>query len=184
MKRLVALMVVLAAAIPAAGCVNANSMAMQLGKPPEGAVNLRALQSRRFETTDEKAVLAASTQTLQDLGFTIAESSSDVGVVTASKQRDARETGQVAGQVMLMVAMALTGSHYNPTWDQEQTIQVTLVASLIANSNSTEVRTVFDRILTNNHGVQWRAELIMDPPIYQEFYERLSKSIFLEAHEI
>lgn len=167
-----------------AACQNANSLALQVGKPPESAVNLRSMQTRKFETTDEKAVLGAATQTLQDLGFTITESSAEVGVITGSKQRDAEESGQIAGQVALTVILALMGSQHNPTWDKEQTIQVTLVATPITNSTKTEVRVTFDRILTNNQGHQWRAELIHEQGIYQEFFERLSKSAFLEAQQV
>jgi len=165
-------------------CETANSLALKVGRPPDGAVNLRNLQTRRFETSDEKAMLGAATQTLQDLGFTITESSSDVGVVTASKQRDAEESGQVAGQMALVVLMALMGSAHNPVWDKEQTIHVTLVATPIENSSQVDVRITFDRVLTNNQGLQWRAELIHEPAIYQQFFERLSKSAFLEAHQI
>lgn len=155
---------------------------MKVGQPPDGAVKLRALETRRFDTVDEKAMLAASTETLQDLGFIISESSSEVGVLTATKQRDAEEAGQVAGQIMLTVAFALLGAAYNPTWDKEQTIQVTLVATPIENSSQTEIRAAFDRVLTNNHGVKWRAELIEDEALYQGFFEKLSKAVFLEAH--
>lgn len=163
-------------------CQDANSLALEVGKPPESAVNLRSLQTRRYDTVDEKMMLGAAIQTLQDLGFTITESSSDVGVVTGSKQRDAEESGEVAGQVALTLVLALTGNYHNPTWDKEQTIQVTLVTTPIANSTQTEVRVTFDRILTNNQGMKWRAELINDQNIYHEFFEQLSKSAFLEAH--
>lgn len=166
------------------GCQTVNDRAKLIGKAPDNAVALRALQTRRFDTTDEKALLSTAAQTLQDLGFTISESAADVGVIVASKQRNAEESGQVAAQVGLTVLFALMGTTHNPTWDQEQTIQVTFAAIPIGNARQTEVRTTFDRILTNNHGHKWRAELLMEPEIYQQFYERLSTSAFLEAHKI
>jgi hypothetical protein len=136
------------------------------------------------QPANETIVMAAATQVLQDLGYTITESTSDAGVLTASKQRDAEEAGQVTGQVVLMVALALLGTYHDPVWDKEQTIQVTLVVNPIENSKQVEVRTSFDRVLTNNKGLKWRAEIIHDAKIYQEFFEHLSKSVFLEAHEI
>jgi hypothetical protein len=165
------------------GCHNANDYAMQIGKPAEGAVKLRELQSRRFDTLDEHALLTASTETLQDLGFIISESSSELGVLTAAKQRDAEETGQIAGQIALTVLFAALGTIYNPVWDKEQTIQVTLVATPIEKSKQIEVRTSFDRVLTNNHGQKWRAEIINDPELYKGFFEKLSKAVFLEANK-
>ena len=105
-------------------------------------------------------------------------------MLVASKQRDAEEAGQIAGQVMLTILVGLLGSYHSPTWDKEQSIYVTLIASPITNSRMMEVRALFDRRLTNNHGQLWRTELIEDPEIYQEFYDKLSKGLFLEAHKI
>ena len=157
---------------------------MKIGAPPQGAVELRAMQSRRFDTADQRALLAASIQTLQDLGYIISESSADVGVLSATKQRDAEETGQIAGQIALTIVGAFFGVYHNPTWDKEQTIHVTLALSPIENSKQVEARVSFDRTLMNNHGNTWRAELINDPKLYQEFYEKLSQGVFLEAHQL
>lgn len=166
------------------GCVNANSLALKVGKPPDGAVKLRNMQTRRFDAADDKVILAASVQTLQDLGFTITEAAPGAGVVAGSKQRDAEEAGQVAGQVALAMLAALGGNSYTPVWDKEQTIQVTLVATPITNAAKVDVRVSFDRVLTNNQGQIWRAELLNDPKLYQQFFQGLSKSAFLEAHEL
>src|SRR5471032_666322 len=90
-------------AISLTACVDANKVAMEIGKPPENALKLRPLETRRYATLDERAVLLASTQTLHDLGFTFSESAPGAGVLVASKQRDARETGQVVGAIVLAV---------------------------------------------------------------------------------
>lgn len=171
-------------ALSVAACETPNSIAMKVGAPPEGAVELRALETRRFDTTDNVTIMAAATQTLQDLGFTISESTSEAGVLVASKQRDAQETGQIAGQVAATVLLALLGSYHDPVWDESQRITVTLVVSPIENSKQVDVRVSFDRVLTNNKGVQWRAELINDKAIYKEFFEKFSSSVFLEAHQV
>ena len=184
MRRPHRLLLALLIAAPLTACVNANDFAKKIGAPPEAAVQLRTLQMRRFDTLDQTRMLLAATDTLQDLGYTITESSSDVGVIVASKQRDAEETGQVAGQIMLTVLFAALGSHYNPVWDTSQSIHVTLVTTPIENSRQIEVRVSFDRYLTNNHGQEWRTELILDEKIYQEFFERLSAGVFLEANSV
>jgi hypothetical protein len=182
-RRFLTLAAIIAVA-PLTACYSANEHAMQVGQPPADAVKLRALQTRRFDTVDEKAMLAAATGTLQDLGFIISESSPEVGVLTATKQRDAEEAGQVVGAIAVTVVLALLGAYANPTWDKEQTIEVTLVATPVENSKQVEVRTAFDRVLTNNHGQKWRAELIEDEALYRGFFEKLSKSVFLEAHAL
>lgn len=171
-------------ALALAGCQTANDVAKQIGAPPKSAVELRSFETRRFTTTDEKSVLTAATQTLQDLGYTITESSADAGVIVGSKQRDARETGQVVGQILLTLLAAAGGSHHNPTWDESQDIHVTLVVTPIENSKSVDVRVSFDRYITNNQGRMWKTELVEDRQIYQEFFDKLSAGTFLEAHEL
>jgi hypothetical protein len=183
-KRLVVIVAILGAATAVGGCVNANDIAMKLGVRPEGTVDLRNVQTRRFDTQDERKLLDSATQVMQDLGFTIAESSVDLGLIGGNKQRDAEETAQVTGQVVLTVLMALGGKHYDPLWDKEQTIRATLVLTPVEGAKSTDVRIGFDRLLTNNRGVMWRSEVILDEKIYQEFFNKFSQSVFLEAHTI
>lgn len=181
MRRILLALLIVA---PIAGCVSANDIAKQVGQPPKQAAELRSLQVRRFDTVKEVSVLTAATETLQDLGFTVSEATADVGVLVGSKQRDAVESGQVAGQVALTVLLAVMGSVHVPTYDQNQTITVNVVVTPVQNSEQTDVRVSFDRQLVNNHGQLWRAELILEPKIYQEFFDKLAASMFLEAHTI
>ena len=182
-KRFCALSIILVTA----GCVDPNAIALDIGKPSidegETVSSVRAIQSRRFYTLETKKIILASTATLQDLGFNIQVTSSEYGVISASKDRDAVESGQIAGQVVLAFLAALGGSSHTPTYDESQQINVSLVVNQ-TDEKSSVVRVFFDRHLTNNHGQLWRAEVIKDPEIYQEFFDNLSASMFLEANEI
>ena len=71
--------------------------ALQLSKE---SLQNRQLQTRRFDT-DEKMLLSASAAVLQDLGFTIDESETKLGVIVCSKIRDATSAGQVVGAVIV-----------------------------------------------------------------------------------
>jgi hypothetical protein len=184
MKRLIVAVAILGAASVLGGCVSANDIAMKYGVRPQLAVDFRNVQTRRYETRDEHALLSAATQVMQDLGFTISESNVEVGLVGGSKHRDAEETGQVAGQVALTIMFALMGSAYQPQWDKEQTIRATVVLTPVTGAKLTDVRIGFDRLLTNNHGVAWRAELIQEAEIYQEFFDKFSQAVFLEGQSI
>lgn len=221
---------------------------------PEGALQLksesladRQLQTRRFETTNKQAMLSAAASTLQDLGFVLDESEYTLGVLVASKNRDATSGGQVAGAILIA---ALTGAV--PHVDRNQIIRVSMVmreiegknasspaptkltpakieevrkavhkgiadgfkkefsaevtnkvASTIADSVATSlakdltllsqvqqtsgestVRVTFQRVIYNTAGQITLAEQIVDPVIYQEFFEKLSKAVFLEAHAL
>src|SRR3972149_608551 len=63
---------------------------------------LRQLQTRRFDTSDEKMLLAAGGAILQDLGFTLDASESRLGVLIASK--DAAAVSPAEFSLPLLVA--------------------------------------------------------------------------------
>lgn len=144
----------------------------------------RQLQTRRFDT-DEKTLLSASAAVLQDLGFNINESETDLGLIACSKQREAISGGQVAGAIFLAI---LTGA-VTPI-DKEQLIRASLITRPIhidetdKSKCQTAVRITFQRIVSNTQGQITRREGINEAEIYQEFFDKLSQSLFLEAHEI
>jgi hypothetical protein len=143
----------------------------------EDSMQLRQLQTRSFETTNEKNLLISSASVLQDLGFTIDESKTSLGVIVGSKDRDATEAGQVAGAVMMAVLFGVS----TPI-DDKQKIRASLVTRPVG--GKTNLRVTFQRLVWNTHGQVSRSESIEDPKIYQEFYEKLSKAVFLEANQI
>jgi hypothetical protein len=144
----------------------------------------RQLQTRSFDT-DEKTLLVASAGVLQDLGFTIDETEANVGVVVCSKRRSA----VVAGQVAASICLAGLAQQSVP-WDKEQIIRASLVTHPVyidqadKSQDKTAVRITFQRIVINTQGQVTRREFINEPRIYQEFFDKLSQSVFLEAHEI
>jgi hypothetical protein len=155
--------------------------ALQLS--PESLKN-RQLQTRRFDT-DEKTLLSASAAVLQDLGFTIEESETKLGTIVSSKRCDATSAGQIVAAILVA---ALTGVPM--PYDKEQLVRASLVTSPIHVDNTdktksqTAARITFQRIVTTSERNVSRLEFINDPKLYQEFFEKLSKSLFLEAHEI
>lgn len=144
----------------------------------------RQAQSRQFETSDESAVLAACSAVLQDLGFTLEESSVATGLLVASKDRDAIEAGQVTGQIaMAALLTAALGVPVDPVWDRDQKIRVSIVTRALS-EEAVLVRATFQRAVRNTQNRLSRVETIDDPLIYREFFERLSQAVFLEAHEL
>lgn len=145
---------------------------------PEALKN-RQMETRRFDTLDEPKLLAASAGVLQDLGFTIENSETEVGLIVATKDRDATEAGQVASAM----AMAILFRVSMPV-DRNQKFRVSLVTRPIPESDSTSVRITFQRIVWNNRNQISRSEGLYDPELYQEFFDQLSQSVFLTANEI
>ncbi len=185
MKRLPIVSMALAAAVALAACqakTLEERQADALALKPQ-SLGDRQMQSRRFETKDETMILSASAGVLQDLGFTIDESSVETGLVVASKKRDAVESGQVAGAFMVALLAAAAGQQADPTFDTVQRIRVSLVSRPVP-GGAVVVRVTFQRILWDNRGRVSGAETINQADIYQQFFDKLAQSVFLEAHQI
>lgn len=157
------------------------------GGIPKGALGMnkatledRQLQTRLFDTSDEEKILSATASLLQDLGFNLDESETDLGLLVSSKERDATE----AGQVILAFAIAVMGGGTTPI-DETQKIRASVVTSPVGeNEARTSVRVTFQRIVWDSYGKISKREKLNDPKMYQEFFEKLSKAVFLEAHGI
>jgi hypothetical protein len=54
-------------------------------KPPEDTLEKRQLEMRQYDTKNEEQILSATAGVLQDLGFTLDESETPLGLVVASK---------------------------------------------------------------------------------------------------
>lgn len=151
----------------------------------------RAMQTRMFETPNERELLSASAAVLQDLGFQVEESQRDVGFLRATKERSAREYGQYVRQTLLLILSL--GKVLQPV-DLHQKIAAALVARpLNPEATRQEVRVMFYRVVWKGDGQvdnqyippgEQYMEMIRDPEIYQQFFAKLSKAVFLEAHRI
>jgi hypothetical protein len=159
-----------------AGCASIPQDILQLS--PE-SLKERQLQTRRFETEDEAKLLSTSAALLQDLGFTINKSVTSLGVITASKDRSAVEAGQVVLAVLLSIL-----AQQNVPYDETQKMRVSVVTQPLGDGKSTAVRVTFQRIVWNTHKQISKREQLNDPEIYQEFFSKLSKAVFLEAHQL
>lgn len=137
----------------------------------------RQIQIRKFDTEDEAALLSASSAVLQDMGFNLEESETKLGVISASKSRSAVEPWQVG--VKIFYALLLT----NIPIDQTQHIKVSLVTSK-SSSGGFLLRSTFQRTVVNDQQREVRWETILDKELYNGFFDKVSKSVFLEAQEI
>jgi hypothetical protein len=162
-----------------AGCVHVTrtgSTAEPFAVPPAAAAQ-RVMQSRRYETRDEVRVLRASGALLIDLGFTIDKSEETLGVLVGSKTRTAVETGQV---IVAAFISALSGA--DVPYDHHQKLRASVVTHP-SGQKSIVVRVTFQRIVWDTHGNISKREAMNLPEYYQEFFEKLSKALLLEAYE-
>ena len=179
----------------------------------------RQIESRRFVGIAEEEVLVASSNVLQDMGFNLENSEVKLGVLTANKQRDASNAGEVVGAVIMAVLFrgaapvsksqsirvslvvqpagkesAIAQSYAGasaPTAEQaidkavaaEPPKTAKQVSDAINAPGAYIVRATFQRIVTRTDNSIY-VESIKDPEIYQEFFDKLSKSIFIEAQKV
>ncbi len=154
----------------------------------------KALQTRRVETPEKNELFSASATVLQDLGFQLEESDLETGMLRAVKERSAREYGQEIGRFFLFLIGLFGQTTLIIPVDLHQQIAATLVMFPVNHEKTSfNVRIVFHRTLWKSDGNVGRQsiqpggqtmEMINDPLIYQQFFSKLSKSVFLQIHEI
>ena len=166
------------------GCMQSQIEPVQFRLTPESLAK-RQLQTRIFDTDDESEVLAAGTATLQDIGFLIDDSEVQLGLIVASKERSAIQPAEVTAQIMITILAAFAGQTYDPVWDETQIMRISLVVTPAKTRLAgTAVRITFQRIVYTNKGGVSKSEALDTPGIYREFFDKLSKALFLEAQEI
>jgi hypothetical protein len=174
---------VLLLVITLSGC---QSVPEDIFRLPANSLEVRQLQSRQYPTTDETKIMQACAGVLQDLGFTLDESESKLGLVVGSKDRDATDGGQVALATLATAMSAFSGTYSNAYQqiDKQQKIKASVVTHLSADKSKVLVRVTFQRIVWNAAGNVNRVESLKEPELYTGFFDRLSKSIFLEEQKI
>jgi hypothetical protein len=175
---------VLVAALIVTGCTSIPKDAFRLR---ESALQVREMQTREYGTVSDVQILAASSAVLQDLGYTIDEMEKSLGVLSASKRADARNDMETLGNVAVDVTQCLVtfmlgcdGRRYR-SGAAVQDIRLTLVAlPPREGTGATSVRVTIQRIVWDHENRLLEQQTIADETIYRSFFDKLSKSVFLE----
>jgi len=162
-----------------AGCVTVPQGFL---KPDEGYLARRQLQMRQYDTAKEEQIMSSVAGVLQDLGFTLADSETKLGFVSATKKADATNNGQVLTAILL--GGLGNNSDLYQQCDKSQVIKASVIVKPSLDGKKIVVRVTFQRIVWNMANQISRVETINDPLMYQKFYDSLSKAIFLEAQQI
>lgn len=165
------------------GCV---SVPPDIFRLPANSLAKRQLETRQYETTDEARIISACAGLLQDFGFTLDESETGLGLIVASKDRSAINGGQIALATFVTALSAFSGTYQDAysQIDRNQKLRAAVVTHLSEDRSRVLVRVSFQRVVWNRQGLVTRMETLNDPKLYEDFFERLSKSIFLEEQKI
>ena len=175
-RQLAFVLVALASCTLFGGC--ATSEAMLTLKPD--SLQLRQQQTKRFDTGDEGSILTACAALLQDLGFKIDETEPAIGLLSGSKRRSAKDVKEIV--VKVVVGVLLGGQ--NIPYSDEQIMRALVVTKRAGSDKSHSVRVTFQRTVFNSDKRLSKMEDLQEPEMYQMFFEKLSKALFLEAHDI
>lgn len=144
----------------------------------------RQLETRQFSGIKEADLLSACANVLQDLGFQLENSEPRLGVLTVSKQRDAKDAGEI---IVSFIVSMLSGKPV--PYSKDQSIRAALVVRPVNDSNGNAlpddhyVRVTFQRLVRRTDNSIY-VETLRDPKLYEGFFEKLSKSVFIEGQNI
>jgi len=149
-------------ALGAAGCAS--------GRVPVATTPLEArqFQVHTFEAADATLVLKAAVNTLMDDGFIIDTSDAQLGLLTATHKRSTRSFLGTMTSVM-------TYGRVGP-W---RTTVIEANVKIDAFGGGSRARVSFRLTHGGTKDSDSEATPIFDPAVYQAFYARLDKSVFL-----
>lgn len=175
-----------------AGCASTPAVALN---PAQVSPAQRQRQTRSFESTTEAAMLSAGLGVLQDLGFTLDGSESSLGVISASRQLTSRRplnSGEVVKDLfwaaLLPTVMVPYMAYDAATGVKEpQVVHVSLVTSPGPGVRPTTwaVRITAQRLVYKDvkFSKLLKVEPLNEPAFYEEFFNRLSRSVLLEEQK-
>ncbi|GIV53546.1 MAG: hypothetical protein KatS3mg039_0064 [Candidatus Kapaibacterium sp.] len=175
-----------------AGCTIVNRTPPQ---QEQTQLERRQYQQRDFDTNDVKLVMKAVLNTLQDDGFTVRNAVVDLGLISAVKEimltdrsavGQARSPAQTWAEVFIA---AISRGRSQPTSPQEPTryrniqqIEATINVSPFG-QRQTRVRVSFVARTLDNEGAVIESYPVVDPNVYQQFFVKVDKGVFLEKQK-
>ena len=154
---------------------------------PESTLEVRSIQTRTLEAPSEIDILTATIAVLQDMEFNIERIEKPLGVITASKVTDADSANEKTGLFFLDVLCALGGSgdcQAMSTAQDDQHITLTMVVlPSLAQRDEYTVRITIQRVIYDKMDRIKVLERIDNAETYQQIFDNLRKSLFIQVGE-
>lgn len=143
-------------------------------EPPKTQLEIREIQTRSYSSKDLKLVMKAVINALQDDGFIIKAADKELGFIAASKEADVQNSTEVFWSQFLQGAQAR----------YRKNSVVDASANISEFGRETKVRIVFQVKVIDNFGAPLDARQIEEPNMYQDFFSRVDKSVFIERERL
>jgi hypothetical protein len=151
------------------GCVHKNP-----DEPAMTQLQIREIETREFDTKDAKLVMKSMMNVFQDEGFVVKNVVLDLGLISAEKNLDIENKGQAV--LSTMVAGA------NARWAKQQSVEAS--ANISEFGDKIRVRVTFQTKKIDNLGNPISVEKVTNPKLYQEFFDKIGKGIFIQQENI
>lgn len=169
------------------GACATNAVPKAALRLPETALEVRTLQTRTLAAPSETDILAATVAVLQDMEFNIDRIEKPLGVITASKVSDADSQSEKTSLFFLDLLCAAGGGggcDYASTAQDEQHITLTMVVlPSLERSGHYSVRITLQRIVYDKKERIRIRQQIDDAETYQQIFDNLRKSLFIQVGE-
>lgn len=158
-----------------AGCVGVPSVETSQLSP----LSVRAIETRGYENPDAKVMLKVVLNVLQDEGFLVDYGNAELGLLHASRTMSSGTASQTYTPAIARFGLnGEANTYYGSLVTIETTVNVT------GFENQTKVRINFQRrsnSLTGGvSGALVTAIPVTDPRIYQEFFTKLDRGLFIQ----
>lgn len=168
MRSLKTICTILLVAVAFSGCVTATTT------PQKSQLQIRQFQTRTFETSDEKGVMKALLNVLQDDGYIVKNANTDLGLLVAVKEIDITNSGEA----VLLTLLAGSNARYQKNAIIEASANVSKIGK------KCKVRVNFQKKIFNNKGEVMEVIQVTDQKYYQNFFSKVDKGIFLHKQKL
>jgi hypothetical protein len=152
---------------------------------PESTLDVRSIQTRSLAAPSEIDILTATIAVLQDMEFNVERIEKPLGVITASKITDADSRSEKTGLFFLDLLCAVGGGggcDALSTAQDDQHITLTMVVlPSLAHSGEYTARITIQRVIYDKMDRIKVLERIDDAATYQQIFDNLQKSLFIQV---
>jgi hypothetical protein len=142
--------------------------------PQKTQLQTREFQTRTYETKDSKMVMKAMLNVLQDEAYIVKNVNVELGFLNASKEIDVESKGEA------FWARFLAGQ--NARWKKNSIWDVT--TNVTEFGEQCRVRVNFQIKTLDNVGNVVAVQPVQDETVYQDFFSKVGKGIFIQKEKL